>query len=84
MFLSGQSGHPGDLATLASHNTELYEGFTKCVSFWFWLEAGEQDCILSLAVFTEDLSGNVVSPWTRNLCTAGWTKGQAAYTSLPL
>ena len=80
MFLSGEGGHQAGQATLQSYHMELYEGFTKCVSFWFWLEAGEADCVGRLSVFTEDTGGHVVSPWSRNISSDGWTLGQAAFS----
>ena len=80
MYLTGQSGQEGDQATLASHHMELYEGITKCVTFWFWLEAGEDSSVRSLTVLTEDTGGNVVSPWHSNLSTSAWTEGQVGFT----
>ena len=74
MYLTAQSGQAGDQATLASHHMELYEGITKCVTFWFWLEAGEESSVRSLTVFTEDTAGNVVSPWHTNQSTSAWTR----------
>ena len=80
MFLTGEEGQEGEEATLASHHMELYEGFTKCVTFWFWLEAGEDSGVRSLAVFTEDTGGHLVSPWQSNQSTPAWTLGQAGFS----
>ena len=77
MFLTGEAGQEGEEATLTSHHMELYEGFTKCVTFWFWLEVGETSGVRSLAVFTEDTGGHIVSPWHYNQSTPAWTQGQA-------
>ena len=80
MFLTGEAGQEGEEATLTSHHMELYEGFTKCVTFWFWLEVGETSGVRSLAVFTEDTGGHIVSPWHYNQSTPAWTQGQAGFS----
>lgn len=67
MLASSSEGEGAKEAVLASSNMMLYEGDTKCLSFWYILEnegiraEGHMD---TLSIFTHDTEGRVHEMWT--------------------
>ena len=54
MYVSAAEGGAGGVARLSSSNMMLYEGDTKCLSFWYILSTGDQGDPDTLSVHTED------------------------------
>ena len=54
MYVSAAEGGAGGVARLSSSNMMLYEGDTKCLSFWYILHTGDQGDPDTLSVHTED------------------------------
>lgn len=83
MFLSSKDVDAGDSAILESENMMLYEGDTKCLSFWYMFESGREEesmSLESLTVFTEDTEDHIYTAWKLTESHDYWNMGQVALT----
>ena len=65
MIASSEEGAGAQEAVLASSNTMLYEGDTKCLSFWYILEnTGTRGHMDTLTILTHDTQDRVHEMWT--------------------
>ena len=83
MFLSSKDVDAGDSAILESENMMLYEGDTKCLSFWYMFESGREEesvSLESLTIFTEDTEDHIYTAWKLTESHDYWNMGQVALT----
>ena len=67
MLASSAEGEGAKEAVLASSNMMLYEGDTKCLSFWYILEnegIREEGHMDTLTIITHDTEDRVHEMWT--------------------
>ena len=83
MYISSVDVNAGDTSFFESDNMMLYEGDTKCLSFWFMFETGleeEDQSLESLTIYTHDTEDHVVTAWKMTQSHDFWNEGQVALT----
>ena len=78
MYISSKDGDSGAKAELKSEHMMLYEGDTKCLSFWYIFDTdeGAERSLESLSIYTIDTEDHEYKYWELNTSSPHWTLGQ--------
>ena len=82
MFVSSDAP-VGDKTELKSDNMMLYEGDTKCLTFWYIFNAGasgKERSLETLTVYTLDTEDHLTTAWKFNKTMDYWDQGRVALT----
>ena len=86
MYILSKDGETGAKAELKSDHMMLYEGDTKCLSFWYILDdfdASERS-LKFLSVHTLDTEDNEFEYWHLNSFSPNWRFGQVLINCLSM